>query len=38
MERMKKLTEAQEEMTQEELLKRFQKVETQSAECKRFFL
>ena len=32
MEKMKKLTEAQEEMTQEELLKRFKRVETQSAE------
>lgn len=36
MEKMKKLTEAQEEMTQEELLKRFQRVETQSAEREYF--
>lgn len=34
MERMRRLTEeAQEEMTQEELQKRFERVETQSAEC-----
>lgn len=36
MERMRKLTEeAQEEMTQEELQKRFERVENQSAECKK---
>jgi len=32
MERMRKLTEEQQEMTQEELVKRFQKLESQSAE------
>ena len=35
MERMRKLTEeAQEEMTQEELQKRFERIETQTSECK----
>ena len=36
MERMKRLTEEDEtaEMTQEELLKQFEKVESQTAECK----
>ena len=36
MERMKRLTEEDEgsEMTQEELLKQFEKVEHQTAECK----
>lgn len=35
MERMKKLKESnEEEPTEEERLKRFEKVETQSAECK----
>jgi len=37
MERMRKLTEEQQEMTQEELVKRFQKLESQSAECKQDF-
>ena len=39
MERMKRLTEEDEgsEMTQEELLKQFEKVEHQTAECKTCF-
>lgn len=33
MERMRKLTEEEEETTHEERLKRFEKVESQSVEC-----